>query len=377
MTEATTAVAAAPTPGTGAVLTTPISIREAVLAQFREAEPAMQALADKYRDVAYAVATPKGMREAVAARADLRDNGRLLLTRTETRIKGEVNDLKRTMADEVERLVAIVKPIEEHVDGQIKAEEKRKADEKAAREKAEADRVAQHRQNLEKLRAYADQAYGQPVEAIERAIAALEDLQFGEEWEEFAGAAALTRDSTVAALRALAQTERTRLENERLAHELAEAKAALAAATAQAAAPAPAVPEPAPAPTAAPAQQMTLEATAPAAAPAAPGITSQMLAHAQAAPAPTPAVRQAPPPRPAPQERASLAQLIVDGQTMTIGAINAALGLLKIDAETLVAVGILIERSRGAVHMATEDFTALCNLLIAHIEDVRDSAGKA
>ncbi|KEH07844.1 hypothetical protein GY14_24105 [Delftia tsuruhatensis] len=178
------------------------------------------------------------------------------------------------MADEVERLVAIVKPIEEHVDGQIKAEEKRKADEKAAREKAEADRVGQHRQNLEKLRAYADQAQGQPVEAIERAIAALEDLQFGEEWEEFAGAAALTRDSTVAALRALAQTERTRLENERLARELAEAKAALAAATAQAAGPAPAVPVPSPGPTAAPVQQMTLEATAPTAL------------------APTPAVRQ-------------------------------------------------------------------------------------
>ncbi|KEH07845.1 hypothetical protein GY14_24110 [Delftia tsuruhatensis] len=67
----------------------------------------------------------------------------------------------------------------------------------------------------------------------------------------------------------------------------------------------------------------------------------------------------------------------MDGQTMTIGAINAALGLLKIDAETLVALGILIERSRGAVHMATEDFTALCNLLIEHIQDVRDSAAKA
>ncbi|WP_289242030.1 MULTISPECIES: hypothetical protein [Delftia] len=372
MTEATTAVAAAPTPGTGAVLTTPISIREAVLAQFREAEPTIQALADKYRDVAYAVATPKGMKEAVAARADLRDNGRLLLTRTETRIKGEVNDLKRTMADEVERLVGVVKPIEEHVDAQIKAEEKRKADEKAAREKAEADRVAQHRQNLEKLRAYADQAKGQPVEAIERAIAALEALQFGEEWEEFATAAALTRESTVAALRALAQTERTRLENERLARELAEAKAALAAATAQAAAPAPGTP----APTAAHAQQMTLEATAPAPVQAAPSSTPEAVAHAPVAPAPVPAVRHAPP-RSEVQQRAPMAQLIVDGQTMTIGAINAALGLLKIDGETLVAVGIIIERSRGAVHMATEDFTALCNLLIAHIEDVRDSTAKA
>jgi hypothetical protein len=31
----------------------------------------------------------------------------------------------------------------------------------------------------------------------------------------------------------------------------------------------------------------------------------------------------------------------------------------------------------SAVHMATEDFTALCNLLIEHIQDVRDSAAKA
>ena len=375
MTEATTAVATAPSPDAGAVLTQPISIREAVLAQFREAEPAIQALADKYRDVAFAVTTPKGMKEAVAARADLRDNGRLLLTRTETRIKGEVNDLKRTMADEVERLVGIVKPVEEHVDAQIKAEDKRKADEKAAREKAEADRVARHRQNLEKLRAYADQAQGQPVEAIERAIAALEGMQFGEEWEEFAGAAALTRDSTVAALRALAQTERTRLENERLARELAEAKAALAAAQVQAPAPAPApaaaAPTPAPAP--APAQQMTLEAAAPAPAAA----TRAAEVHAPAAPAPAPAVHQAPPPRPPAQQRAPMAQLIVDGQTMTIGAINAAMGLLKIDAETLTALGLVTERSRGAVHMAADDFTTLCNGLIEHIQDVRDSAAKA
>lgn len=371
MTEATTAVATAPSPDAGAVLTKPISIREAVLAQFREAEPAIQALADKYRDVAFAVTTPKGMKEAVAARADLRDNGRLLLTRTETRIKGEVNDLKRTMADEVERLVGIVKPVEEHVDAQIKAEDKRKADEKAAREKAEADRVARHRQNLEKLRAYADQAQGQPVEAIERAIAALAGLQFGEEWEEFSSAAALTRDSTVAALRALAQTEHTRQENERLARELAEAKAALAAVQAPAPASAASAPTPAPAPAAAPVQQMTLEAPAPVAA----SHTAEVPTHP--APPPAPAVRHAPPPRPAAQQRAPMAQLIVDGQTMTIGTINAALGLLKIDAETLAALGLVTERSRGAVHMAAADFAALCNGLIEHIQDVRDSAEKA
>lgn len=207
----------------------PLSIKDTVLAQFKEAETSLTTLANRYRDVAYDTTTPKGMREAIAARADLRDNGRLFVTRAEKRIKADVNDLKRVMADEVERLVGIVKPVEESIDKQIKAEEDRKSAEKAERERVESERVEAHRANIDKLKSYVTRAEGQPIEAIEHAIEVLQAIQFGPEWEEFAGAALSARDTTVEALQKQAANEHQRLENERLVKELTEANAALEA----------------------------------------------------------------------------------------------------------------------------------------------------
>lgn len=211
----------------------PLSIKDTVLAQFRDAEAVVMVLADRYRNVAYDVKTPKGMKEAIAARADLRDNGRLFLTRAEARIKGEVNDLKRVMAEEVERLVGVVKPIEEAVDQQIKAEEQRKAAEKAERERIEAERVAGHRTKIDKLKSYVERAKGQPLEAIEHAASVLEAFPIGSEYEEFQDEAQAARTSTVDALRAMAAAERDRIQKEqeaaRLAKELADAKAELEA----------------------------------------------------------------------------------------------------------------------------------------------------
>lgn len=211
----------------------PLSIKDTVLAQFKEAEGALVDLAARYRDVAYDVSTPKGMKEAIAARADLRDNGRLFLTRAETRIKGEVNELKRVMSDEVDRLVAIVKPVEEAVDKQIKAEEQRKAAEKAERERIEAERVAKHRANIDKLKGYVDRAKGQPVEAIEKAIDVLAAFPIGPEYEEFEAEAQAARAGTVESLRAMVVAERERIAKEaeaaRVAAELAAARAELEA----------------------------------------------------------------------------------------------------------------------------------------------------
>ena len=100
----------------------PPSIKATVLAQFKTAAVGIVALATKYTNVAYDCSTTKGMADAVAARRDLRENGRLFLTRTEKDVKADVNDLKRVMADEVTRLVAIVAPVEEAIDSQIQAE---------------------------------------------------------------------------------------------------------------------------------------------------------------------------------------------------------------------------------------------------------------
>lgn len=227
----------------------PLSIKDTVLAQFSEAQQTITALASRYQNVVFDVATPKGMREALAARAELRDNGRFFLTRAEKRIKGEVNDLKRVMAEKVEELVAIVQPVEDAVDAQIKAEEQRKAAEKAELARIEGERVAAHQAGLAKLRGYVAQAKGQPLEKIERAFEVLAATVIGPEWQEFAGQAEDLRQSVVSELRGLADLELQRLENERQAALVAAERAALqkereeleAARRAQAA-PAPAAP---------------------------------------------------------------------------------------------------------------------------------------
>lgn len=198
----------------------PGSIKATVLAQFADAEVVLTGLAEKYRDVAYDVTTSKGMAEAKAARADIRDNGRLAVTKAETRIKAEVNDLKRVMSAEVERLVAIVKPVEDHIDGQIKAEETRKAAEKAERERAEAERKATHQQNLAKLASYPSMIVGRSLEAMVNGIEVVAAIEIGTEWEEFREQAEQVKAKALEEMRGIADRERQRLENERLAADL-------------------------------------------------------------------------------------------------------------------------------------------------------------
>lgn len=226
MSDQTTAVAAPP--AAGAIHAKPASIKDTVLAQFKATETGLTEMADRYRNVAYAVATTKGMAEAKAARADLRDNGRLMITRTAASVRADVNELRKVMGDEVDRLVAIVEPVEEAIDKQIKAEEKRKADEKAERDRKEAERVEGHRVNIEQMRAYLAQAEGQPLDTIRGAIDKLLEMAFGDEWEEFAQQAQTERDNTVAGLRALVQREEQRIENENLRAQLAALQAAQA-----------------------------------------------------------------------------------------------------------------------------------------------------
>jgi len=228
-TSTVTAVAAPQTPG--AVLAKPMSIKDTVIAQFREAEDGLKAMAEKYRDVVYDVTTTKGMKEAIAARAELRDDGRRLLTRTAAKVKADVNELKEVMGAEVDRLVAIVKPVEDSIDAQIKVEEKRKADEKEARDAIEATRVAAHRANIAQLHGYAEDAEGKPLETLKGAIVKLSELEFGPEWEEFASDADAARLSTVSRLKSLVAQEEQRIENENLRAQLAALKPLAAPAT--------------------------------------------------------------------------------------------------------------------------------------------------
>lgn len=214
-----------------------VSIKSAVLAQFADAEKTVTALAEKYRSVAYDCTTTKGMADAKAARLDLRENGRYALQRAEAKVKTEVNDLKRVMAGEVDRLVAIVRPVEDAIDGQIKAREEQLAAEKAERERqaAEAARVeAERRQRLEDgittLAGYVGKAKGKTAAEIVRGIAFVEGIRIeADHWQEYTERAQAQKDATLVALRELhaatVKAEADAAELEALRREKAEREA--------------------------------------------------------------------------------------------------------------------------------------------------------
>lgn len=228
------------------------SIKDTVLAQFKAAEVAILALAEKYRAVAYDVASTKGMDAAKAARLELREKGRFAVQRAERSVKADVNDLKRVMADEVERLVAIVQPVEDAIDAQIKAEETRKAAAKAERDRIEAERVAGHEAGIAKVRGYLARCQGADMtaERIAKGIEMLAAVTFGPDWQEFAVPAANAQCETLDAMNTLhahavereaearcieaarierdAEQTRQAAENAHVAAELAEQRAKMA-----------------------------------------------------------------------------------------------------------------------------------------------------
>lgn len=374
MTEATTAVAAAPAPG--AILSQRMSIKDTVIAQFKETEAGLQAMADKYRNVVYDVTTPKGMKEAVAARAELRDEGRRMLTRTAAKVKADVNELKQVMGDEVERLVAIVKPVEDAIDAQIQVEVQRKADEKAARERLEAERVAAHRANIEKLRGYVERAEGQTLSAIKAAIVALSDLEFGPEWEEFAQEANIARLSTVTRLMSMVTQEEQRIENENLRAQLAALQPT-----------APAAPPPEPEPIQPPASACSLppeyvadlldgaqaepfhvegwddEPAAEAAPPAAvPAVAPHSRWNGQIRDFGTAAIDAAPPAAPEPED---------DGSRITLGQIKDWIAPLSIDAAGLERLGFQhVSTDRNSKLYRTCDVLAIRDAMVQHLQSL-------
>lgn len=88
----------------------------------------------------YDVSTTAGMAEAKEARAAVRGY-RVALEKTRVEIKAPALERTRLIDAEARRITAELLAIEEPIDAAIKAEEQRKIEEKAAKERAEAARV--------------------------------------------------------------------------------------------------------------------------------------------------------------------------------------------------------------------------------------------
>lgn len=216
--------------------TPPATLRDTALASFLPIEAHMRTLAARYRDVAYDVTTPKGMKDAKAARLVLREEGRFAVQRLVQRLKDEANDLKRTLDTRGDEVIALTKPVEDAIHSQIEAEEQRIKAERAERARIEVERVEALQAKLAALSSWIDRCREPGMTSVRIAFGmkALGELQFSEaEWQEFLPRAHQRRDevlevmrqiheSTLAAEIQAQETERLRKVAEQQAAELAE-----------------------------------------------------------------------------------------------------------------------------------------------------------
>lgn len=224
-TDEITAIEAAQ-PGTG------LTIVSDTLTEFEKVTAGLGALQQRFAGVVYDVSTGKGMDQAKADRLEVREV-RYAVQGTAKKAKDTLNEQKKLIEEKAAYIVSEITKIEDPIDATIKAEEKRKADEKAAREKAERERIAAIAVKLAAIRAQAVVLPGTKSWII---AAVIKDLLRDEPTEPAFGdllpAAMRALDETILTLKkhhaaaleheeqqAAARAEAQRLADERLAAE--------------------------------------------------------------------------------------------------------------------------------------------------------------
>lgn len=210
------------------------------LAEFDAVEAGLVELETKYKGVAYAVSTTKGMAEAVAARAEIRAP-RINVEKIRKAGKAPILALGRLLDSKASEITMRLEAIEGPIDDQIKAEEKRKADEKAERDRIESERVAKHQAVIDGIKSIPLTVAGQSSTAIQSAIDLLsqKDCAGLEEFVLFAENAKAEAIKTLCGMcdaalgreiKEAAEAEARKAEEQRLAAErkaLADAQEAL------------------------------------------------------------------------------------------------------------------------------------------------------
>lgn len=179
------------------------------------------------------VSTSKGMALAKEARAEIRGY-RVALETLRKEIKAPALERCRLIDDEAKRITAELLKIEDPIDAVIKAEEKRKEEEKAAKLRQEAARVAAIAARISEIRNRVGTVANQPAATIRAALEQVNNLNWvPRDFEEFLPDALQALDETREALakllleRVAYEEEQARLQAER--EELERLRAAEAA----------------------------------------------------------------------------------------------------------------------------------------------------
>lgn len=172
------------------------------IAEFDAVEAGLQALEKKYGKVIFGdIQTPKGLRAAKEARAEVR-KPRYAAQYAITNAKGPLNTLKAAIAMRGEAIIARITAVEDPIDAQVKAEEKRLADERARLEREAAERKKAIDESIAEITSRVEACMGQPAAFMAETIAWLDNTEvleedFGDRTEEARAAWKSTRDRLV------------------------------------------------------------------------------------------------------------------------------------------------------------------------------------
>ena len=212
---------------------------DTVVVQYSKTEAALSDLRGKYKGVAYDLTTTKGDKEARAARLEL-ITLRTSLEKKRKEFKAPALEFGKKIDSEAARITIEILELENPIDQQIKADEFRRAAEKAERERIEAARVQALRDKIAAIWALVDKCHGISSERIAKGIAQVEQIDTSPVvFAEYSNDAERTRAETLKAMRGMhekaiereaesARVEAQRVENERVAEEQRKQAKALA-----------------------------------------------------------------------------------------------------------------------------------------------------
>ena len=205
---------------------------EKVVVEYSRTEAALAELRKKYSGVVFDCTTTKGDKEARAARLEL-ITLRTSLEKKRKEFKAPALEFGKKIDSEAARVTTEILAIEKPIDDQIKADEQRRAEEKAERERIEAERINAIQSKIAAIRAMAAKCHGISSERIADGIEQLKQLNIAPEvFSEFIAEAQAAKAETIAAMESIysttasrekeaAQIEAQRIENERVAKEVA------------------------------------------------------------------------------------------------------------------------------------------------------------
>lgn len=176
---------------------------QGAVAHFDRVQAGMAALQERYGSAVFECKTKEGMEQAVAARAELREI-RVNVEKTRTAAKAPLLKLGKDLDGQAARLKSGLEALENPIDDQIKAEQERKAAEKAAREQAERERIANINAAVQGIRDRVTAAAGKTSAEIAVLAAEVEGMKPDTEFfAEFLDSAKVAIHETARTLRTL------------------------------------------------------------------------------------------------------------------------------------------------------------------------------